>query len=75
MKTTKIITVTLMFACALALIVWDVVVATNKVSGDTISETTLGFAQRYPIAGMGIAFAFGIIVGHLVWPQYPSNKS
>ena len=68
---TKIITIIVMFSCAAALIIWDITVASNRVVGDTISETTLGFAQKYPIAGCGVTLALGIILGHLFWPQYP----
>jgi len=69
---TKIVTIILMFSCAAALVVWDVVAATNNVVGDTISETTLGFMQRYPVAGCGVGLALGVILGHLFWPQYPT---
>jgi hypothetical protein len=71
---TKLITLIVMFSCAAALIVWDVVAATNRVAGDTISETTLTFLQQYPIAGIGVALAVGIIIGHLTWPQYPKSS-
>ncbi len=70
---TKLVTITVMFACAAALIVWDVFVATNKVAGDTISDTTIGFASRYPIAVVGLGLAAGIILGNLLWPQYPDE--
>lgn len=64
-------TVVAMFACAALLIGWDVVVATNAVRGDTISEVTLAFARRYPVASVGVGLALGIVLGHLFWPQYP----
>jgi hypothetical protein len=72
---TKIITLTLMFGCAAALIIWDVVAATNKIAGDTISELSLGFFQKYPMGAMGVALALGIILGHLAWPQYPKDPT
>lgn len=75
MTKTRFITICLMFTCAAALIAWDVVVGTNSVLGDTISEISLGFFQRYPIAGMGVALALGIVLGHLTWPQYPQNPT
>jgi hypothetical protein len=64
-----------MFVAAAGLIAWDVVVATNRTPGDTISEVTLGFASRYPIAGFGIGLVIGIIFGHLLWPQYPADPT
>ena len=67
---TKLITIVLLFACAAVLIAWDVIANANKVPGDTISEVSLSFFRRYPIAGMGLALALGIILGHLTWPQY-----
>lgn len=70
----KVVTLVVMFGSAAALIVWDVVVATNTEKGDTISELTLGFARRYPIALGGVMLALGIILGHLLWPQYPARK-
>jgi hypothetical protein len=74
---TKLITIILMFSCAAALIIWDTVVATNNVVGDTISETIFKFTHDHAVAGMGLALALGIILGHLVWgqtPQTPQDK-
>lgn len=42
-------------------IAWDVVVASNKTPGDTISEITLFLARLAPI----IPLAVGVVCGHL----------
>ena len=54
-----------MLATAVGLTVWDIIVASNDTDGDTISEIILGFAGDWPI----IAVAFGVLSGHLFWPQ------
>lgn len=66
---TKVATIVVMFACALALILWDVFVAANHVPGDTISEIVLKFGRTYPIAMFGVGQACGVILGHCFWPQ------
>jgi hypothetical protein len=63
------ITMYLMLAALVGLIVWDVVVATNKDRGDTISEITLAASVQQPHSGFIVGLAFGILVGHLWWPQ------
>jgi hypothetical protein len=40
---------------------WDLIVATNKTSGDTISEITLVLSQLTPV----LPFAVGFLCGHL----------
>jgi hypothetical protein len=52
-------------AATAALIGWDIVVATNNETGDTISEVLLDASRKRPI----IAAALGIVIGHLFWPQ------
>ena len=54
-----------MAAVTVGLTVWDIVVASNDTDGDTISEIILGFAGDWPI----LAVAFGVLAGHLFWPQ------
>lgn len=71
MLSTKHITLLVMGVAAVGLVVWDIIVASNRTSGDTISELTLGFAQRYPVAVFSIGLTLGVILGHLFWPQYP----
>lgn len=62
---TKLITATIVIATILGLIGWDIFVAANTVSGDTISEITLAFAYKHPF----VAFALGVLCGHLTWPR------
>ena len=61
----KKITLGVMAAASAALIGWDIVVAANKQRGDTISEILLRSSRRVPI----VAAAWGILTGHLFWPQ------
>ncbi len=66
---TKVITLIVMAAGALSWIVWDIIAASNRVPGDTISEISLAFARRSPIVPIVIGLIIGIILGHLWWPQ------
>lgn len=50
-----------------ALIGWDIYVATQAGSA-TISAVVLGWAMAHPV----VPFAFGVLMGHLFWPQYRS---
>lgn len=59
------ITIYAMALAGIAFIVWDVVVATNGIPGDTISEVMLDSALYKPI----VAFVAGVLAGHLFWPQ------
>ncbi len=53
-------------AAALALLIgWDIYVAVNDVSGDTISEIVLSTGYSHP----SLPLALGIVAGHLVWPR------
>jgi hypothetical protein len=61
---TKIVTSILLIVSLSFWLVWDVVVATNAIKGDTISEITL--ATSY--VATFIPSAWGIICGHLFWP-------
>lgn len=65
MTTTKKITLTMLALVTLLLIAWDVYVAFNETRGDTISECFL-WLSAHP----ALPFAFGILAGHLAWPQY-----
>lgn len=65
MTKAKKITLGVMGAAAAALIGWDIVAAANKQKGDTISEILLRSSKRVPI----VAAAWGILTGHLFWPQ------
>jgi hypothetical protein len=65
LKLSKKITLGVMGAAAAGLIGWDIVAAANKHEGDTISEILLRSSQRVPV----IAAVWGILTGHLFWPQ------
>jgi len=65
MTKAKKITLGIMLASTAALVGWDVVVASNKERGDTISEILLHAAQHVPI----VAVAWGVLTGHLFWSQ------
>jgi hypothetical protein len=58
-------TVGICVALTLAIVAWDVLLATDKVKGNTISEVVLGSARRY----LPLAFLLGYLMGHLTWPQ------
>jgi hypothetical protein len=51
------------------LIVWDIIVATNKERGDTISEIMLAASVQKPWSGVVFGLTVGILIGHLWWPQ------
>ena len=61
----KKITLGVMAISAIALIGWDIVAASNKQKGDTISEILLSAGKKVPM----IAVAWGVLTGHLFWPQ------
>lgn len=51
---------------AALLIGWDIYAAFfTRGNGDTISEVLLALVQKRPV----IAFLFGVVCGHLFWPQ------
>jgi hypothetical protein len=52
-----------MLGAAALLIAYDVYVAVNDTSGDTISEIITKHSLRRPI----IPFAFGVLIGHWFW--------
>jgi len=49
---------------AVILIGWDIYLATNSQTGDTISEVVQFWSMRHPI----FAYAYGILGGHFFWP-------
>jgi hypothetical protein len=67
--TPRKITILLVLASIVILGGWDIVVAANSQSGDTISEIVLEASLRRPI----IPFLAGVVSGHLWWSQ-PSGK-
>lgn len=48
------------------LIAADIYWATDSTPGNTISEVILLYAKRYTV----IPFLFGVMFGHLLWPQF-----
>jgi hypothetical protein len=65
LKKAKKITLFVMSAAGIGLIAWDIVAASNKERGDTISEILLSASKRVPV----LAVSWGILTGHLFWPQ------
>jgi len=61
----RIITIIILISVVAGLIAWDIVVAANDTPGDTISEIVLKAARAVP----ALAFAIGVVCGHLFWPQ------
>jgi len=61
------ITTALLLAVAGLLIMWDIVPALTPDLGDTESEIILRTAIQYK----GVAWALGVIMGHLLWPMSP----
>ena len=50
----------------LAIIGWDVYAAFGTPgAGDTVSEVLLSLARKHPI----VPFIFGVVSGHVLWPQ------
>lgn len=65
MTRAKKVTLAVMAVSAVALIGWDIIVASNEERGDTISEILLHSARHVPI----VAVAWGVLTGHLFWSQ------
>lgn len=53
---------------ALALGLWDLYA--RRYPGGTLSEVLLSSARAAPL----VPFLFGVLMGHLFWPQEPENK-
>lgn len=66
---TKLITTVVIAISVTGLVIWDLVVNFNKISGDTISELTGEALKSAPI----LAVALGVIVGHLA-SNFPDMK-
>ena len=62
---TRKITISILVAVTALLIGWDIWAYVEPTRGDTISEVFLYFSQ-HPV----LPFAFGVLAGHLCWPQY-----
>jgi len=66
---TRTWTLIFMAVVIVAIAVYDTIVAINGIPGDTISEITLAWGRRHPIAVLCLGLALGIVLGHLFWPQ------
>lgn len=67
--TTKTLTLFFIAAILLAIIIYDTVMATNSIPGDTISEIVLAWAVKRPISVFCLGTGLGIVLGHLFWYQ------
>jgi hypothetical protein len=69
MTKNKWITIGILVVVTALLIGWDIWVAVNNEEGDTISEILL-WVGEHPV----LPFAFGVLMGHLFWPQRKEKK-
>lgn len=58
-------TLLLVIAVIVTLVVYDLLAVERGRWEATVSWTMLRLAQKYPI----VAFALGVVFGHLFWPQ------
>ena len=65
--TTRQITQWLLMAFIVIALIWDIIMATNSTTGDTISEVVVSFLGKFTVP---IIAAIFYILGHLTWPQY-----
>lgn len=64
-------TTILLYLVGSALLIWDVIVATNDMQGDTISEIIRDVAYKIWF----IPWGFGGIMGHFFWHKKSGGKS
>ena len=64
MTLTRRITIGLLGVALTSLVGWDIYVAANDVSGDTISEIVSAAAREF----WTIPVAIGVVCGHWLWP-------
>lgn len=57
----------------LAVVVWDVVLATNDVKGDTISESIAWLGGKSIVFALAFTLAAGVLIGHFFWGQPPQG--
>ena len=62
--TTRRWTIAVLLAAVGGLILWDIIVATNRTDGDTISEIVLAVSYSW----YTLPLALGVVCGHLIWP-------
>lgn len=65
MPLTRIITIIALLAIIGGLAFYDVYLASNKTTGDTISEITAHYAKR----SLFLPIALGVLIGHFLWPS------
>lgn len=56
----------ILIAITVSVVIFDVFFATDLKKGNTFSEVILRFSMDHPV----IPFAFGVLSGHLMWPQF-----
>lgn len=57
-------------AVAIGLAVFDYYAFKNPATGDTLSEVLLVWSMKHP----AVPYLFGVISGHLFWPQRVVEK-
>ena len=65
MPITRLITIIALLVIVAGLAFYDIYLAANKVSGDTISEITAHYAKR----SLFLPIALGVLIGHFLWPS------
>ena len=60
----------ILISVAILFIIWDIIVVLTAGVDSTISKIILGVACKYPI----FPFSFGVLMGHLFWPQRIEKK-
>lgn len=63
-------TVIILAVVTVFLIVWDVYAFMTAGTPGTVSDIVLDFAGMHPV----LPFIIGVLMGHLLWPQYRVKK-
>lgn len=58
-------TILILIVMTALLVVWDILAASNKTPGDTITEVIRDVSHRWPI----LPFAAGLLCGHLFFSK------
>jgi hypothetical protein len=69
----KTLTALVIVAVIVGLIVYDLIAYAVGGNPATISRTVLRISQRAGGFGLSVAFALGVLVGHLFLPQRPTR--
>ena len=59
------VTELVLIVLTVALVAWDIYLAIDDTRGNTISQVIWRTARRHPV----LAFAIGVLCGHLLLPQ------